>query len=103
MKYLIAAVLLALSTTVKADDPGPLAPCYQLLSNGWELLRLRNNGVPIETIIVRIERQRAPEDEKADAIAFVREVWEAPGDGWDWIGEKHRACIRWVKYHQEQK
>jgi hypothetical protein len=102
MKHLVAILTLALSfiQPAFADDPGPLAPCFALMSNGWEILRLRNAGVPIETLEAKIQAAKAPAEEKADALAFVHAAWEAPGDGWEWISEKHRECIRQVRYNQ---
>jgi len=99
VKRLIGAILL-LASSVYADDPGPLAPCYALISNGWDILRLRNAGVPITIIEQQILLKPVSDEQKDEALAFTREVWQAPGNGWDWILAKHKDCLREIKYHQ---
>jgi len=100
MKKLLLIISFLSVSFAQADDPGPLAPCYALISNGWDILRLRNAGVPITIIEQQILSKPVSDEQKDEALAFTREVWQAPGNGWNWIVAKHKDCLREIKYHQ---
>jgi hypothetical protein len=111
MKRLITCAVLFISAIASvgsavADDPGPLTPCYDLMSNGWEILRMRNGGMKLDALITRTKtaanRNNVPTDEVNDTVEWITEVWNAPGDGWDWITAEFQKCKSTILYGSGQ-
>lgn len=70
-------------------------PCMQLIADGWQILTVRNEkGVMTKPALIQsINRSDVSPQLKAARLALVERVWDAPGDGWDFIGDMHRACM----------
>lgn len=101
LSYLAAyALLVALLTFcffnyARADDPGPQAPCFWLLSDGWDIMILKNRGLSKDKILNEIPKDHPLAQSR---ITLVERAYaEAEGDGWEWVVAEHRACLKRVQ------
>ncbi len=107
MKQLIVSLALIVGLgnagIVFADGQSDLGPCHMMIANGWQILILRNEDkMTLNALLnqtkVSAQQSNIPENVLQNLLQWITEVWAAPDDGWDWIANQHRTCIREVLY-----
>lgn len=100
---LLFILLLVLSAffDAHADDPGPLAPCYAILSEGAVLMKYKKEGVTRLQILNWLYSSSPTNEQVLHGVYMIDTVYDME-DPWPTIVALHNDCVAKVRYGEGQ-